>query len=387
MSRLGLAVLLACVGLPALADDFDQLDGPTLELMVKESGAARERLTVGDLGGMPALLRGSRSALIVATTDQGNPCRMLVTPGLRKAPGGKGEPVPVIALERFETFEAGNLGHRLARGKDLLLFDGFRVDLDSGQVVPEGQGGDLLAKGEAGKPAAFGIVPIEGSKLFAPTTLPAKPAEATPGRPSAGRVVKPSDFAGRYRLFANGQWSGALELAVDPKGVVNGRFRSDQTGNSYKVVGQVESSPTNRVRFAVEYPRAAQEFDGHLFVESKGAIAGTVSLLDRPFGFFALREGGTFVPDGEDVGLPAGPANRPGRVEVTVKGPDAYEVGGQAVNEEGLAEALKPAAAPDGSLLLRVGGAVPFEAVSRIIEAARAAGVVEIRLGPPNPAP
>ena len=101
------------------------------------------RLTVAEIAGLPSVLHDSRAALLVATTDRGNLARMLVSVALRKAPGGGGEPVPVLVLERFDTFEAGRMANRLARGRDLILFDGFRFDLDGGQVVPEGQGGDL----------------------------------------------------------------------------------------------------------------------------------------------------------------------------------------------------------------------------------------------------
>ena len=97
-----------------------------------------------------------------------------------------------------------------------------------------------------------------------------------PPRPSPGRAVLPGDFAGRYRLFANGQWSGALDLKVGARGVVTGQFRSDLHGTTYAVTGpgcdrDPWSSPVRRGP-----PRARQEFDGYLFGEGKGALAGTV---------------------------------------------------------------------------------------------------------------
>ncbi len=388
MRRTVLALLVLGLAGPGLADDFERVDGPRVEALAKGSGPALERLSVADLGRLPALLSGSRSALLVVVTDQGNFCRLLVAAGLRKPVGGAGSALPVIALERFETFEAGNLGHRLAVGRDLLLFDGFQVDLDSGQVVPEGQGGDLAAKGEAGQPAAFGVGPLTGAKLFAPSSLPEAVASGVGPKPSSGRVVAPGDFNGRYRLLANGQWSGALELVVDPKGGVTGRFRSDQTGNAYKVAGQVGPTPTNRILFAVEYPRAAQEFDGLLFVEGKGGIAGTLNFLNRPFGFFAVREGGTLMVEGAEVGpLPAASEDRPGRLVVVVQGDGRYEVGGNGVEDSALAEALKPAAVAEGELVVEAGPAVAFGAVSRVVELARTLGVPSIRLGSLAPSP
>ena len=112
----------------------------------------------------------------------------------------------------------------------------------------------------------------------------------------------PTDFSGRYRLVANGQWTGSLEIKSDDQGVVQGRFRSDQTGSSYRVAGQVESGTRNMVRFSVVLPRARMEFDGWLWTEGKGAMAGSMTLLDRTYGFFALRENSDFAP--EDVRTP-----------------------------------------------------------------------------------
>src|SRR5581483_10957592 len=85
-------------------------------------------------------------------TDLGNYVRLLVSSAFRKAPQGPGKPVPVVDLERFDTFDASNLATKLAHGKDLLLFRGFQIDLDTGQIVPEGQGGDLqfVDEGEGG---------------------------------------------------------------------------------------------------------------------------------------------------------------------------------------------------------------------------------------------
>ena len=121
------------------------------------------------------------------------------------------------------------------------------------------------------------------------------------------------DFAGRYRLFANGQWSGTLDLKVEGRGVVVGQFRSDLHGTSYPVSGQVATDVAQKVFFAIKYPRARQEFEGFLWAEGKGAMAGVASLNERPVGFFAIREGGRYAPQGAEIG-PIAPADddRPG---------------------------------------------------------------------------
>ena len=160
LHRVGTVLLLACTGLGgsvgvprAWAEEFERIEGEALAGVPRSKEATPHgQLTVGEIDALPNVLRESRSALLVATTDQGNLTRMLVSPALRRAPGSTKDPVPVLLVERFDTFDAGNLATRLARGKDLILFDGFQVDLDSGQVVPEDQGGDLQfrVQGEGG---------------------------------------------------------------------------------------------------------------------------------------------------------------------------------------------------------------------------------------------
>ena len=79
---------------------------------------------------------------MIAQTDQGNLAKMLVSLGMRKLkPSEKQGPlVPVLILERYETIDAGDHSSITARGKELMLFDGFQLDLDTGQVVPAGDG-------------------------------------------------------------------------------------------------------------------------------------------------------------------------------------------------------------------------------------------------------
>ena len=294
--RLGAILGVAALGgvLAARADDFDRLEGGALAAIPHGPGtSAHEAMTLAELGNLPRVLAEARSALVVVKTDQGNLCRMLVAAGLRRAPGVPEPPVPVLVLERFDTFEAGAAVNRLARGRDVLLFGGFRFDLDLGQVVPEGQGGDVqfLADGGPG-PRLAALAP---TTLYTVASSPI-PAEARAGLPSAGRGVVASDFAGRYRLFADGQWSGTLELALEGRSV-SGRFRSDQTGSVYPVAGTAPADAPGLIRFAITYPRSRQDFQGRLWTAGKGAMAGTLTLLDRTFGFFALREGGHYAPD------------------------------------------------------------------------------------------
>jgi hypothetical protein len=342
-------------------------------------------VSIGEIEALPGLLRETRSALLVATTDRGNPVRMLVVPALRRAPGSDREPVPVLVLERFGTFDAGNLASRLAQGKDLVLFDGFRVDLDSGLVVPEDQGGDVqfMATGDGGpRLAALGEAKLH-------TLLKAPVPDSAPGaRPTIGRGVVPGDFAGRYHLFADGQWSGTLDLKADPGGAVSGRFRSDLDGSAYPVKGRVAAEVPHRVTFRVKFPRTEQEFEGYLWTEGKGALAGTVTMLDRTFGFFAIREGGRFAPEGDDVGPLVGDrgAGPPGRRTVVVRR-GQYTLDGRPRTDAELIESLKQAreAEPATWVLLQVPDDETYSSIEHAFEAIGAAGVGTVRLGPAGP--
>ncbi|WZO96254.1 biopolymer transporter ExbD [Isosphaeraceae bacterium EP7] len=277
---------LAAAGSTARADDFGRLDGKVLERVAGEAKPAPGPLTMSAIARLPAVLAGSRSPLLVARSNEKGMARLLVAPALKKRAGG-GEPIPVLIIERFDAFAAGESTTRQAHAQDLMLFDGFEFDLDAGQVVPSGQGGDLRfsAEGEGGPR----LIALGDAQLFIPESNPL-PAAPEPGKPSAGRAVIPGDFGGVYRLNADGQWTGSLELKVGPEGEVSGRFASDLNGTVYPVEGEVSRESPQKVSFRVKYPRAEQDFEGRLFTEGKNALAGTVVMLGKAYGFYALRE-------------------------------------------------------------------------------------------------
>jgi hypothetical protein len=300
-----LATFLPFVGSisPVCADQFESIDGKALvRAMAGSDARAVDRLTIADLGALPAVLKDARSSLLVVKTSKGNVARLLVVPELRKPAEGGGPTFPVFVLERFDTFDAADLSARMTKGREIVLFPGFQVDLDTGQVVPEGQGGDI-GHDTKGTPA---FVALNGAKLFTIGKAPA-PDPTRPPQPTPGRAVVPTDFAGRYRLFGNGQWAGTLDLKVEDKGEVFGQFRSDTHGASYPVTGQVAADVPNKITFNVKFPRSHAEFEGFLWTDGKGALAGTFRLLDRTYGFFAIREGGRFGPEGSEGGIATKP--------------------------------------------------------------------------------
>ena len=374
-------VLLAWLAGQARADQFDQLDGPVLARTLKGPDLARRpSLTISDLAAMPALLKDTRSALVLARTDVGNPARLLVVPEFRKPADGQGEPIPVVVLERLDAFDGSDPSTRVASRRDVVVFDGFQVDLDTGQVVPEGQGGDVVfrTQGEAGPR----LESIGAAGLFTLTKAPAFDSSKAP-RPTPGKAVVPGDFAGRYGLYADGQWSGTLDLKVEERGSIVGQFRSDRHGTAYPVSGQVATDVPKKVNFAIKYPRARQEFEGYLWAEGKGAIAGVASLNERPAGFFAIREGGRFAPEGPDVG-PMTPAekDRPGRLVIEIVGDTARHDGEPMTLEQlgVLAErstGVDPA--PSRWFLLRASKDQKFADVLRAAEILQSRGIKAIR--------
>jgi hypothetical protein len=378
---------LLSIGTSALADQFEQLDGPLLLKTLRGTDATlKKSLSVTDLGAMPSLLKDTRSALVLASTDLGNPVRLLIVPELRKPVGGKGEPIPVVVLERLDSFDSGEPTSRLVSRKDVVLFDGFPYDLDTGQVVPEGQGGDIVfrIKGEGGPR----LETLGEAKLYTLVKAPTFDTSKAP-QPTPGKTVLPGDFAGRYRLFANGQWSGTLDLKVEGRGVVTGQFRSDLHGTTYPVAGQVATDVSHKLLFAIKYPRARQEFEGYLWAEGKGAMAGVASIAERPVGFFAIREGARFAPEGTEIGpLAQAGKDQPGQHVVEVLA-ERITFDGKPSTFEEMAASLKPEvedeSKPTPSILIRASTDQKYSDILRAIEAVQASGVQRVRFETAEP--
>jgi hypothetical protein len=369
----------------ARGDEFSRLEGPPFfALPGRPDAHAHTQLTSRELEALPTVLREERAAFVIVKTDQGNLAKVLVSSGLRKLkPSEKDGPlVPVMILERFETIDAGDRRSFKARGSEMTLFDGFQFDLDAGQVVPAGLGGDMVFLTQG--PEGARLAALNGSRLYTLESPPPSPA-ATPGKPSRGRAVLRGDFAGRYQLMANAQWSGMLMLAVDDAGAVSGHFRSDRNGSAYPVTGQVAAETPHQIEFTVQFPRARQTYQGLMWTEGKNTIAGTLSMLDHPYSFIAVREGTSLGPDVIDWDDPPAGAEKVSRRVVDLQaGTDLYTLDGQARSEADLTEDLSRAVKdrPRIVVLLRVSDTVPFERVRRVAEAIRSAGVTIVRLAP-----
>jgi hypothetical protein len=386
---LTILLLLIFGALPARADDFDRLEGaPFFGLIGRPDARSHSTVTSRQAEALPAVLSGERAAFLTVRTDQGHLAKLLVSFAFRKRSPALKEAslAPVAVLERYATLDSGDRTSIKARGREVVLFDGFRFDLDSGQVVPDGFGADVVfvSDGAAGPR----LVALGQNRIYTVDQALSVVARSS-SRPSAGRAVAPEDFAGRYRLLANGQWSGGLELTVTA-GTVSGRFRSDRNGAAYSISGRVAAASPGRIMFTIQFPRAVQSYEGLLWTEGKDAFAGTMVMLERRFSFVAIREGSALDPTGiawEVVAAKSKVGHR--KVVQLMAEPDRYLDEGRVRSPAELAKALSEALQADSatSVLLVVPSAIPFD---RVIEAAsivEGAGIKSISLAPAAGAP
>lgn len=277
----------------AMGGEFERIEGDLLPRLLKGEGVkTRPSLNFKDLEALPPALADSRLPFFVVKTGQGNYARVIATPALRKPAEGAKDAIPVLVLDRYDTFEPGKSGSRLAKGVNVLLFDHFQIDLDSGQIVPPGQGGDLevIKEGDSG----LTLKPLGDSTITTFASPIKRPADSS--GPSPGKAILPGDFAGRYKLHADGRWTGLLELQVGDDRQISGRFRSESNGTTYPVNGQIAADSPHKAHFTIKFPRTEQEYDAYLWTQGKNVLAGSFIMTERTFGFFAIREGTEVTP-------------------------------------------------------------------------------------------
>jgi hypothetical protein len=273
-------VLIACAATSAVhADVFDNhtaywLRRATTDAKPLESLAMKDSLSLKTIG------RGIGSPCIVVHTDDDNWTKALVTWGFRK--GTDGERVPVVLIERFVNYRGDRQTLTTAAGKDIMLFPGFGFNFDIGQVVPAGQGEDILC-------VADGVLkPTAKSKLFV-LNGPAIPERDPTDRPdpTSHTGVIPTDFAGSWKVRIDGRWEGVWELDVEERRVF-GRFISDETKSVYEIAGKIAALPHN-AKLSIELANASQTIDAFLWTKDKSAMAGFMLMSNRKLGFYATR--------------------------------------------------------------------------------------------------
>lgn len=281
VSRLWILALLATCefALPAAcrADLFDDHTAYWLKQVVDKQPSI-ESLSMKDGAKLKPIGRRLTSPCVVIKTDDENYAKALLAWGMRK---NKDTLTPVVVIERFVTYRGDRPNITTAAGKEVMLFPGFQFNFDIGQVVPEGQGGDL----KCGPDGTLEVIP--SAKLFALSgpAIPVDPKESL--KPSNQVEVLPTDFAGQWQVHIDGRWTGRWELKVDERRVY-GKFISDETQSEYEINGHIAASAHN-LRLDVELANTSQSVDGFLWTKDKSAMAGTVVIADRKVGFYAIR--------------------------------------------------------------------------------------------------
>jgi biopolymer transport protein ExbD len=138
--------------------------------------------------------------------------------------------------------------------------------------------------------------------------------------------------------LANGQWSGTLDLEVDANGAVTGRYRSDETGKSYRVTGDAQKRAPHAIELTVQFPRSTMTLDGWIWTEGKAAISGTATLLDRSYGFVAVRAGESIDPASPHAAPEQADSTPDLTLEIAADG--TVRLGGAPVADEALQAAL-----------------------------------------------
>ncbi len=379
-------ILLIAAAL-AHADSFAELDGPAFFALPRRQDAhLHHSLSTAALEALPEVMPGQHSAFILVQTDQGALAKLLVTAGFRKpaVSAKSGALIPVLNLDKFATIDAGDRQSITAGGSDVMLFHGFQLDLDTGHIVPPGMGGDI--EFATGGPDGPRLAAVGDCRLITfEKPVPARAVAGQSGRPSVGRLIQPTDYAGRYRLIANGQWSGTLELAVEAGEAVSGRFRSDRNGSVYPVTGKIDPEPKSRIEFEIQFPQARQSYEGTLWTEAKNAFAGTLAMAGRSYSFIAIREGSALRDRAIDIGLMGSATGKAGEHVVVVDpGMDRNSLDGKTLSNVDLESAIARLVKedPKASILVRAPGTSTIDQVIRTIRLIEKSGAKAVRLAP-----
>jgi hypothetical protein len=288
MARVLAAVGMALVwaGVVRADDPFDHYLNRTLSRLAASKDAREVKsLTLDQLLDHDRVLKGVPGTFLVVQSNEGRWAKLLVREGRLKV--REGRPLPILLVERHVTYKEGEERTVLTSGKNLALFDSFRLSLDLGQIVPEAAGGDVVF--EAGKGDGEGVVrPLGRARLFVVTRAPKGVGPAKGPKLVVGPTFEPRYFNGKFKLYDDGRRSGTLELKVGKGGSVTGSYYSDKDGSKYEVTGRL-TTPRHAIRFVIKLPRARQEFEGMLFTGNARALAGKSRLLDHEAAFYAVR--------------------------------------------------------------------------------------------------
>ncbi len=277
------ALILAA---PARADHFEHYINPVLDKAVQDGKLVKEykELTASQIADAGEVLADTSDAFLIVRTNEDRWAKLLVQQARQRI--GKDKQTPMLLIEKYVTFKEATERTVKAKGENIHVYPGMRMNLDLGQFVSESLGGDILV--EAADKDGFKLKPLGNAKLYVltkpvPDVVPKKPARLV-----VGATFEIRYFNGEYKLFDDGRRSGKLKLAVNESGEVTGAFYSDRDGAKYEVFGKA-GDPQHQIRFTIKFPQVEQSFTGFLFTGNGKAIAGTTKLQNREAGFYAER--------------------------------------------------------------------------------------------------
>jgi hypothetical protein len=285
MRRLLTALLLAALPCVARADVFDNYTNEILVKVPTAQGAKKvQALRPAELAEYRGAVPGVEGAFVVVKTNDGRFSKLLLQPAQQKVKDGV--KLPILLIERYVTYRAGDEKTVDVAGGNVRLFEGFHFSLDLGQVVPAAVGGDLRFTKEGGKAR---VEPVGKAEMYVLTKPLPEAAPRKAEKLVLGAKFEPRYFNGSYKLYDDGRRTATLQLKVEPNNEVSGWYYSGKDGQKYEVSGKIGSVP-HAVRFKVTFPQSVQTFHGMLFTGDGRALAGTSVLQGRETGFYALRE-------------------------------------------------------------------------------------------------
>jgi hypothetical protein len=288
MTRIAVCSLAVCLAIPlpaTRADEFDHYDNTVLSKVPEFGGAMRiSELTPDLLIKYRDVLPNTSALFVVVRTNEGRYCKLLVQPARQRVSAEKS--IPILLVDRFITYREGEEKAVEVRGSNVRLFDGFRLSLDLGQVVPESLGGDI--RFVAARERAF-AEPVGKAEMYLMTKPMPEAAPKKLPKVVIGKAFETRYFAGKYALHDDGRRSGTLVLDVNDNKQVSGSFYSAKDGTKYEVNGKVGAA-RHEITFAISFPRSVMTYHGWMFTGDGRAIAGSSRLQDRETGFYALRD-------------------------------------------------------------------------------------------------
>lgn len=266
------------------ADAFDFYINPILDKVPEAKGVKElKQLTPDLLSEYDQVLPEITGTFIVVRTNEGRYSKLLVQSARRKI--GADTVLPILLIDRYVTYREGEEQRIQASGQNLNLFNGFRLNLDIGQVVPAEVGCDLRFVAEEGKTY---LEPRGKARLYLVTQPLPEATKKKAAKVAIGDTFLPTYFTGTYKLHDDGRRSGTLKLEVDAEGNVSGGYYSDTDGQKYEVSGRV-GHPRHGIIFIVKFPQTEQTYQGWMFTGNGQAITGSSRLHTRETGFYAVR--------------------------------------------------------------------------------------------------